>query len=121
MIKSPQFPGQIPCWADTCHPPMQTPPDADTPIQIHHPGQTDPVQIPSKQTPPDRHPSTPQTPPAPIPQINTPSLEGHPWLDTLPTGRHPPGQTPPPKTVTAMDGVHPTGMHSCLGQNSVRL
>ena len=32
-------------------------------------------------------------------------------------GRHPPGQTPsrqiPPRTATAADGTHPTGMHSC--------
>ena len=31
---------------------------------------------------------------------------------------HPPGQTPPgetlPKMATAADGMHPTGMHSCL-------
>ena len=44
-----------------------------------------------------------------------------------PLGRHPPGQTPPrqtplgrtpgktpPETATAVDGTHPTGMHSCL-------
>ena len=37
-------------------------------------------------------------------------------------GVHPPGQTPPPKPLgrppspemaTAVDGTHPTGMHSC--------
>ena len=28
-----------------------------------------------------------------------------------PSGRHPPGQTPPPPTATAADGTHPTGMH----------
>ena len=27
--------------------------------------------------------------------------------------RHPPGQTPPQQTTTAVDGTHPTGMHSC--------
>ena len=32
-----------------------------------------------------------------------------------PLGRHPPGQTPPPQqTATAVDGTHPTGMHSCF-------
>ena len=28
-------------------------------------------------------------------------------------GVHPYGQTPPRQTTTAVDGVHPTGMHSC--------
>ena len=30
----------------------------------------------------------------------------------IPLGRHPPGRHPP-KTATAVDGTHPTGMHSC--------
>ena len=38
------------------------------------------------------------------------------WLDTS-AGHTPPGQIPPlgrhPKTATATDGTHPTGMHSC--------
>ena len=28
-------------------------------------------------------------------------------------GQTPPGQTPPQQTATAVDGTHPTGMHSC--------
>ena len=37
-----------------------------------------------------------------------------------PPGRQPPGQTPPPQqTATAVDGTHPTGMHSCLHLNDV--
>ena len=34
-----------------------------------------------------------------------------PWADT-PLLPHPPQQT-----ATAADGMHPTGMHSCFGQN----
>ena len=72
-----------------------------------------------------------------LPRINTTPLLGrHPQADT-PLGRHPfwadasPGQTPPKQTpplgrhlsrqtvpaetATAADGMHPTGMHSCLG------
>ena len=47
-----------------------------------------------------------QTPP----WEDTPGLGKHP-----PPGRHPPGQTPPPipAVATAVDGTHPTGMHSC--------
>ena len=59
-----------------------------------------------------------QTPPG-----KTPPLGRHPppWEDT-PLGRHTPRQTqnpplgrhPPPPTATAMDGMHPTGMLSCI-------
>ena len=59
-----------------------------------------------------------------------PGQTPHPWADILqadsPLGRHPPpcadtpwadtppGQTPPfRRTATAVDGMHPTGMHSC--------
>ena len=31
-----------------------------------------------------------------------------------PPEQTPPGQTPPPPAVTAADGTHPTGMHSCF-------
>ena len=61
-------------------------------------------------TSPSRHPPG-QTPPPP--SADTP------WVDT-PPGRHPPPrQTPPgrhplPPAVTAADGTHPTGMHSCV-------
>ena len=69
------------------------------------------------------------TPPPPGRQ--TPFLRRHParqthpssrhtlWTDTPPgwhlLGRHPhsPGQTPLP-AVTAADGMHPTGLHSCF-------
>ena len=30
-----------------------------------------------------------------------------------PTGRHQPRADTPPRTVTAGDGTHPTGMHTC--------
>ena len=39
------------------------------------------------------------------------------WEGVHPLGRHPNGQTPPradtSQTVPAVDGRHPTGMHSC--------
>ena len=56
-----------------------------------------------------------------------PPRQASPWVDT-PLGRHPPAQadplreTPPgqmtpwadtPTAATAVDGTHPTGMHSC--------
>ena len=68
-----------------------------------YPQQTSPGQTPYQaDTPPDRH-----TPRQTHPQAATP------WEDT-PLGRHPSGRHPPPsKTVTAADGLHPTGMHSC--------
>ena len=46
-----------------------------------------------------------QTPPQTEPTRQTLTLGRHPSL-----GRH---RTPPPKTATAVDGTHPTGMHSC--------
>ena len=36
-----------------------------------------------------------------------------PWADT-PLSRHPPGRHLPPPAITAADGKHPTGMHSCF-------
>ena len=61
-----------------------------------------------------------QTPPgqtAPLGrQPQTPPLERH------PPRQIPPGQTPThPKTATAVDGTHPTGMHSCLARSEVLL
>ena len=45
--------------------------------------------------------------------IHTPT-----WADT-PPGRHSPGQTlAPSETAPAADGMHPTGMHSCIRQNN---
>ena len=47
-----------------------------------------------------------------------------PGPDTHPLGPDPPprDQTPPPReAATAADGTHPTGMHSCLGNNFWRL
>ena len=55
-----------------------------------------------------------QTPPAPEqtpPWSNTP-WQTAPWADT-PWQAPPPGQTCSP-AVTAVDGTHPTGMHSCF-------
>ena len=49
------------------------------------------------QTPPGRHPLPP-------------------WTDTPPPPT--PGQTHP-VTTTAVDGMHPTGIHSCISENSV--
>ena len=44
------------------------------------------------------------------------------WQTPSPPGRHPTRQTPPPpKTATAADGTHPTGMHSCLFNFSKKL
>ena len=58
------------------------------------------------------------------PRADTPSpkqtlLGRHPLpLDRHPLNRHPRGRPPqvdtsPPETATAVDGAHPTGMHSC--------
>ena len=73
-----------------------------------------------------------QTPPGIDPPRQTPSLGRHPLADTPPgrppqtdttPSRHHPKQTPLlvdtplgrfPSTATAADGMHPTGMHSCL-------
>ena len=104
-------------WGSGRHPPGQTPPGktppwADTPLGRHSARQILLGKTPPwSDTPLGRHP-----------------LGGHP----LPLGRHqPPGQTPPPtpvrhhpppradlptspqETATAVDGTHPTGMHSC--------
>ena len=54
-----------------------------------------------------------QTPPTQTPHTQTPlwadtPLGRSPWADTSP-GRH----HPTPKTATAADSIHPTGMHSC--------
>ena len=64
------------------------------------PQQTPPGQTPPRQTthtPPGRHPPG-QTPPR-----QTPSR-----IDT------PPRQTSPPPAITAADGTHPAGIHSCV-------
>ena len=60
------------------------------------------------------------TPPwADTPRADTP-LPGQtpPLGQTLPPGRHPPGQTPPwaetPEIATAADSTYLTGMHSCF-------
>ena len=37
-----------------------------------------------------------------------------PRADTPPESRHPPRADTPQQTVTAADGTHPTGMHSCI-------
>ena len=52
-------------------------------------------------------------PPGRHPQADT--FLSRPPLGIHPLYRHPPGQTlPPQQTATAVDGTHPTGMHSCL-------
>ena len=72
----------------------------------HHPAQlcwdTPPAQCMLGYTP-GRHPLGQTAPPqqTPPPPVRTPP------------SRHLPGQTPPPM-ATAADGIHPTGMHSCL-------
>ena len=53
-----------------------------------------------------------QTPPRQTPPQADMPLGRHPQADT-PLGR-PPGRHPPPETVIAADGTHPTGMHSCI-------
>ena len=60
---------------------------------------------PHGQTPPGSHPPPRQTPTSP---------GRHPPPRQTPPGRHPLGRHPPPQqTATAVDGTHPTGMHSC--------
>ena len=97
------------------------PPGADTPWQQTPPGSRHPPeQTPLEQTPPgadtphgadtprSRHPPTADThPPG--------SKQPPPGADTTPE-QTPPEQTPPhPRdTVTAADGTHHTGMHSCV-------
>ena len=61
---------------------------------------------------------TPQAniPPGRLPPGQTPPGQKPPWADTpswqtLLSGRHPLVHPPMP---TAVDGMHPTGMHSCL-------
>ena len=50
----------------------------------------------------------------PPPQEQTPPGSRHPPEQTPSRSRHPPGaDTSPRDTVTAADGTHPTGMHSC--------
>ena len=59
----------------------------------------------------------PHPPGADPPPGQTSSWEQTPPLDQTPPPprtRHPPGTRPPPETATVADGMHPTGMHSCL-------
>ena len=55
------------------------------------------------QTPNGQTPSWADTP------GQTPPLDRHPPQADTPLGRH-----PPKEMATAADGMHPTGMHSCL-------
>ena len=78
----------------------------------------------SRQPPWSRHPPGADTPREQTPHQIRPSL----GVDTPPLGADPPGtkytprtkyplglSTPPPRdTATAVDGTHPTGMHSCF-------
>ena len=53
-----------------------------------------------------------------IPWGNTPWAETDP-LGRHPLGRHPLGRHPPPPQADGycVDGMHPTGMHSCLSRS----
>ena len=61
------------------------------------------------------------SPQADTPQSDTPRQtlprQTTPQADTPPPGRHPLGR-PTPEIATAVDGIHPNGMHSCLSLNS---
>ena len=84
-------------------------PGADTPLEQTPPQDQTP---PQEQTPPrSRHPPGPDTPPSrqTDPPEQTPPESTPPLEQTPPRSRH-----PPPDTVTAADGTHPTGMHSCV-------
>ena len=59
---------------------------------------------PLRADPPGRHPRA-DMPPGRHPQADTPG-------QTLP-GRHQPPGRHPPMVATAVDGMHPAGMHSC--------
>ena len=84
-----------------------------TPQSRHPPG--------SRHPPRSRHPPGADRPGAYTPPgAETPWSRHPPGVDTLPLGvdtpreQTPPEHTPPPRdTVTAADGMHPTGMHSC--------
>ena len=85
-------------------PPEQTPPGADTPL----PGAD---TSPGSRHPHSRHPPE-QTPPEHTPQEQT---HPQPPEKTPPGSRHPPSaHTPAREMATAVDGTHPTGMHSCF-------
>ena len=90
------------CW-DTTPPREQTPPPrAETPPeQTNPPEQTPPgTDTPPEQTPPEADKLPPQI--------------RHPSGSRLPLEQTPPWSRQPPDTATAADGMHPTGMHSCL-------
>ena len=85
-------------------------PWADIPLDKHPPADTlwaDPP--PTRQTVPlGRHPRKDthrQTPPRP----------DTPWAGQAPSWEN----TSPQQTATAVDGTHPTGMHSCLNLSSI--
>ena len=99
------FCSRVGCLADTPSP------RADIPLGRHPSGRHPHRQTPPRQTSPQANT---------IPR-QTPSLGRHPPKQTPPR-QTPPNQTPPsfPKTATAADGTHPTGIHSCfLCANSV--
>ena len=70
-------------------------------------------QTPPRQTPPWADIPHPWADP-PTPR-QTPPMRHH------SQGRHPPGRHPPPPTATAVDSTHPTGMHSCLLNNCLKI
>ena len=61
--------------------------------------------------PPADRQSTP--PPGRHPQAEPSPLTDTPWAHT-PLSKHPHGQTPLHQMATAVDSMHPTGMHSCF-------
>ena len=86
------------------------------PAQVHPLGPGAPPG--TRYTPRDQvHPSGPGTPgtrytppgPGTPPRTRYPPDQVHP-----PNQIHIPGPGPPPDRATAADGMHPTGMHSCL-------
>ena len=84
-----------------CLPRQTVPPPSRQP-----PGQTPPRQTPPQADTPSPGADTPRQPPP---------LGRHPWADTPHPGQTPPlGRPPPPETATAADGMHPTGMDSCI-------
>ena len=96
-------------------PPEQTPPEQMPPgsRHTHLPGSRQP---PWEQTPPPPGEQTPLGAETPLsrhpPGADAPPQSRHsPRADTPPREQAPP---PPRDTVTAADGTHPTGMHSCF-------
>ena len=74
---------------------------------VHGEGGFYPIACWDVHPPPGQTPTPRQTPPRQTPHGQT---ERHP-LSRRPLGRHP---LPGPEMATAVDGTHPTGMHSYM-------